>query len=288
MIMKAKLTPFLILLILLSSCQSSNNPSGIYEFQRQEVGNIRYNLKLEIKGDKIKIIREIYAIREVYWEKVPSYDPAAQNHLQARDRWTPYSDVVECVGIIVKDSTKDKFNFYSINITDENCFINKKEELLLLSYNIEQKKVFFQFINPKQQKRQLEILRIADSISRADNSIKYKQNKAAQRPLGNDENEIKKTELSPVAQGSSTSNTWIVILGSYKNRTEAVNSQMQLLTKYQLQTEVLNTNSFQKLTKNLFIVVGGKNLTNAEAKQKLKKIKGYKIDGYIKDAGLTD
>jgi hypothetical protein len=48
---------------------------------------------------------------------------------------------------------------------------------------------------------------------------------------------------------------------------------------------MLNSNNFQNLTKDLYIIVGGKNLTNGEAKQLLEKIKERNVDGYIKDAG---
>jgi hypothetical protein len=106
-------------------------------------------------------------------------------------------------------------------------------------------------------------------------------------PTAIDYNKIINIELLSSTQSSTSSNTWMVILGSFKTQAEAVNSQKQLSIKYQLQTEVLNTNNCQKMTKNLFIVIGGKNLTNADAKHKLEKINGYKIDGYIKDAGLT-
>ena len=86
-------------------------------------------------------------------------------------------------------------------------------------------------------------------------------------------------------QRSTKSGTWMVILGSFKNQGEAINTQEQFLTKYQLQTEMLNSNNFQNLTKDLYIIVGGKNLTNGEAKQLLEKIKERNVDGYIKDAG---
>ena len=47
----------------------------------------------------------------------------------------------------------------------------------------------------------------------------------------------------------------------------------------------MNTNNFKFLTKGLFIIVNGKNLTNAEANQLLLKNKEQRIDGFIKNAG---
>ncbi|MGA3012444.1 MAG: hypothetical protein ABSD71_00270 [Bacteroidales bacterium] len=101
-----------------------------------------------------------------------------------------------------------------------------------------------------------------------------------------DYEQVVKLELISSDQGQTASATWMVIFGSFKTQNEAINSQKQFMTKYQLQTEVLNSNNFQNLTKDLFIVVGGKNLTNVCAKQLLDKIKGMKIEGYIKDGGL--
>jgi len=118
--------------------------------------------------------------------------------------------------------------------------------------------------------------------------VSYKLIKVTQdeKDMGiQDYDKVVKLELIAPTQGSTTSGTWMLILGSFKTQNEAINSQKQFMTKYQLQTEVLSTNQFQNLTKDLYIVVNGKNMNNGEAKQLLEKIKGRNIDAYIKDAG---
>jgi hypothetical protein len=82
-----------------------------------------------------------------------------------------------------------------------------------------------------------------------------------------------------------TENTWMVILGSFKSEAEAINYQTQLEKNHQINSEVLNSNDFTKLTKNLYIVVSRKNLTNSDAQKSLGELKPLNIDGYFKDAG---
>ena len=89
-------------------------------------------------------------------------------------------------------------------------------------------------------------------------------------------------------QSPNSSSNWIVILGSFNTQSDAINSQNAFSSKFNVQTEVLNSNEYPNLTKNLFIVIGGKNLSNEQAKQTLQDFKGKGIEGYIKDAGIMN
>lgn len=101
-------------------------------------------------------------------------------------------------------------------------------------------------------------------------------------PLEEDFNEIVKIEL--INNNSSVSSNWMVILGSFKTEREAIVAQKNFLTKNSIQTEVLNSNNYQNLTKNLFIIVIAKDLSNEAAKQALQNVKVKGVEGYIKEA----
>lgn len=83
----------------------------------------------------------------------------------------------------------------------------------------------------------------------------------------------------------STENTWMLILGSFRTKEEAINFKTQFDKGHQINTEILNTNDFTRLTKDLYIVVTKKDLTSSDAQKSLEEIKALSIDGYIKDAG---
>ncbi len=80
----------------------------------------------------------------------------------------------------------------------------------------------------------------------------------------------------------------MVIVGSFKTLDEANKAQKQFMTGYKLETEVLSTNKFQNLEKDMkdmYIVVTGRGLNTDEAAQLMENLKSMKIKGYIKDAG---
>ena len=79
--------------------------------------------------------------------------------------------------------------------------------------------------------------------------------------------------------------SWVVILGSHQRLTDAKNQQKILSTRKNLFTEVLNTNDFEKLAKDLFIVIAEKNLTKADAQKAASQLKKSGIECYYKDGG---
>jgi hypothetical protein len=86
---------------------------------------------------------------------------------------------------------------------------------------------------------------------------------------------------------TSTNNeigTWMVILGSFSTESDAYQLQ-NTLKDAGIDSEVLNTNNFQNLSKNLFIVCGGKELIKEEASKIAYDISAQGYQAYIKDAG---
>lgn len=79
--------------------------------------------------------------------------------------------------------------------------------------------------------------------------------------------------------------TFAVIVGSFKNSIDAENLQKQCKEQYQLPTEILNTNNYEKLTKDLVIVIAGRNLSEDEAMELVKKIKSMSLNCVYKDGG---
>lgn len=130
-------------------------------------------------------------------------------------------------------------------------------------------------------KVQAEQQRIADSIL-----LVEKERQAFEAACAGEEEPGREfdteTDLSDGTTSESTNN-WIVILGSYRTQSEAITVQIEFLKTYKIQTEILNTNNFQNLTKNLYLVVSGRDLTKEEATQTLKNIKDKGIECYIKE-----
>ena len=80
------------------------------------------------------------------------------------------------------------------------------------------------------------------------------------------------------------SGTWVVITGSYKSQDEAIHQLNKLLTKG-ITVELLNTNDFEKLSKDYYFVCAGKQLNKKSAQEISKQITEKGFEAYAKDAG---
>ncbi len=87
---------------------------------------------------------------------------------------------------------------------------------------------------------------------------------------------------NPQFENSGSDNSWIVIVGSYKNENDAINARNDLSERHSFSFEVLNTNNFPGLVRNLFIVAVGRNLEIYEAEKLLQRVSNDGIQGYIK------
>ncbi len=79
--------------------------------------------------------------------------------------------------------------------------------------------------------------------------------------------------------------TWVVIAGSYKSQDEAIHHLNIILSKG-ISAELLNTNDFEKLTKNYYFISVGKQLNQQSAQEISKQINEKGIEAYAKDAGF--
>jgi hypothetical protein len=93
-------------------------------------------------------------------------------------------------------------------------------------------------------------------------------------------------EFNSVVNSSSTNNgTWMVILGSFSNESDALQLNYTL-SNDGIESEVLRTDNFQNLSKNLYFVSGGKNLNKEQATKLASDISAIGYQAYIKDAGI--
>ena len=83
---------------------------------------------------------------------------------------------------------------------------------------------------------------------------------------------------------NNESGTWMVILGSFSNDSDAYQLQ-NILNDAGIGSEVLNSNNFQNLSKNLFIVSAGKDLSREEAARLANEFSAKGYQSYIKEAG---
>ncbi|PKP47633.1 MAG: hypothetical protein CVT95_05415 [Bacteroidetes bacterium HGW-Bacteroidetes-12] len=84
-----------------------------------------------------------------------------------------------------------------------------------------------------------------------------------------------------------TTETWVVVLGSFKTENEA-SGLIEKCKESDISIELLNTNNFEKLTKNFYFVAGGKNLDKESAKIIENEIKSKGFDAYAKDGGISN
>jgi hypothetical protein len=84
---------------------------------------------------------------------------------------------------------------------------------------------------------------------------------------------------------SGSESTWVVILGSFRTESEADNVVYEY-TNSGIETEVLNTNSFQYLEKDYYIVCAGRQMSQMDASQLVNTIKSKGYQAYLKNAGV--
>ncbi len=84
---------------------------------------------------------------------------------------------------------------------------------------------------------------------------------------------------------NKSNGTWVVIVGSFKSRDKAM-KQLNNLSSRGIEVELLNTNNFEKLTKDYYFLCAGKELNQESAIEISKQIKEKGFDAFAKNGGL--